>query len=302
MVATRVVQFARFGGPEVLELAHRTLPTPRDSEVLVRIRAAGANPVDYRIRQGKKLSDIELPYVGGRELAGTVVEVGPSVRSLAPGDEVFGSVPDGAFADFTVIDGRYLAKRPEAVPVVVAAGLALAGQTAWDALAAMQLSPSDSLFVSGATGGVGSILVQLARNRGITVYGSASVRNHPWLRGIGVIPVDYGQPMTEQLHQVAPQGFSGAIDLAGETAVSALIEAGVDPRRINSLAIAPEHFGTLRRGRGDTSLPTLNTLAALVADGSLTIPIEATFPLEQAADAFVLLETRHVRGKVVLET
>lgn len=296
----RVAQFASFGGPEVLEIGQMPLREPLADEVVVRVRAVGLNPVDYKIRRGERFPDLALPFVGGRELAGTVEQIGPEVSQLKVGDEVFGSIPDGALADAVVISSRYFALRPPTVSPEVAGGLALAGQTAWDALAAVELSAGDSLFVSAAAGGVGSILVQLAVSRGIQVTGSASLRNHDWLRERGVTPVEYGDGLLERLRANSPDAFTAAIDLQGNDSIRALLDLGQPASRINSIATEPTTFVTMRAGRGPTNIDTLDALAALVANGQVVIPIEAVYPLIEVADAFRQLEGGHLRGKIVV--
>ncbi len=301
----RAVRFDRFGGPEVLELVDEPLTEPAPGQVRIALRAAGLNPADYKRREGGPQYLVTLPTGIGRELAGVVEAVGPDVENLSIGDEVFGTVPDGAFQTHLVAAASYFALKPVRMPWPVAGGLALVGQTAWDALASQPLeraagAVAPTILVSAAAGGVGSVLSQLAVLRGIRVIGSASRANHEWLRSRGVEPVEYGPGLVDAVRALAPEGITAAFDLHGESAVRQFLELGIPPHRINTNAMDPSTFGIRRVGRGPTSIPTLDALAALVASGDIDLPIAASFEFDRVADAFRLLETGHLRGKVVI--
>jgi len=301
----RAVRFGRFGGPEVLELVDEPVAEPGPDQVRVSLRAAGLNPADYKRRGGGPQYEVTLPTGIGRELAGVVEAVGPGVRGLSIGDEVFGTVPDGAFQTRLVAGAGFFARKPAGLPWPVAGGLALVGQTAWDALASQPLEraaggPAPTILVSAAAGGVGGVLSQLAVLRGIRVIGSASLGNHDWLRSRGVEPVEYGPGLVEAVRALAPEGITAAFDLHGESAVRQFVELGIPPHRINTNAMDPSVFGVRRVGRGPTSIPTLDALAALVVSGDIELPIAASFEFDRVADAFRMLETGHLRGKVVI--
>lgn len=306
MVSNRVVRFSRFGGPEVLELVAEPLTEPGPSEVRVELRAAGLNPADAKRRDGGPQYSVAFPAGIGRELAGVIEAVGADVTRLAPGDEVFGTVPDGAFQTHLVADASLFARKPVALPWDVAGALALVGQTAWDALASQPLEPGGAgeprptIVVSAAAGGVGGVLSQLAVLRGIRVIGSASPANHDWLRSRGIEPVAYGPGLVAEVRELAPDGVTAAFDLHGQAAVRQFLELGIPPHRVNTNAMDPSEFGIRRVGRGPTSIPTLDALAALVVAGDLELPIAASFPFDEVADAFRRLETGHLRGKVVI--
>ncbi|MFC5501298.1 NADP-dependent oxidoreductase [Lysinimonas soli] len=303
-----VVRFSRFGGPEVLELLDEPIVEPGPGQVRVALRAAGLNPADAKRREGGPQYPVALPTGIGRELAGVVEAVGPTAvdavaqpgRPLAVGDEVFGTVPDGAFAQHLVADAGYFAPKPSALPWPVAGGLALVGQTAWDALASQQLTAGDTIVVSAAAGGVGGVLAQLAILRGVRVIGSASPANHAWLRSRGVEPVAYGPDLVAEVRALAPDGVTAAFDLHGEDAVRQFLELGIPPHRINTNATDPSRFGIRRVGRGATNLATLTALAELVVAGDVELPIEAEFPFDRVAEAFARLELGHLRGKIVI--
>ena len=301
----QVVRFSRFGGPEVLELVDEPLLAPGPGEVRIALRAAGLNPADYKRRRGGPQYAVALPGAGiGRELAGMVEAVGLAADGhggrLAVGDEVFGTVPDGAFQRHLVAAESSFARKPAELPWAVAGALALVGQTAWDALASQPVSGNSTILVSAAAGGVGGVLSQLAVLRGIRVIGSASPANHAWLRSRGIEPVEYGPGLLDEVRSLAPDGVTAAFDLQGSSTVRQFLELGIPPHRINTNAMDPSEFGIRRVGRGPTSIPTLEALAALVVSGDVELPIAASFAFEEVADAFRRLETGHLRGKVVI--
>jgi NADPH:quinone reductase-like Zn-dependent oxidoreductase len=306
----RAVRFSRFGGPEVLELVDEPLSEPGPDEVRVALRAAGLNPADVKRREGGPQYTVTLPTGIGRELSGVVEAVGPhgtgsQSRRLSVGDEVFGTVPDGAFQTHLVAAEEVFARKPAELAWAVAGGLALVGQTAWDALASQPLDAGngrggDTILVSAAAGGVGGVLSQLAVLRGIRVIGSASPGNHAWLRSRGIEPVEYGPGLIDAVRLLAPDGVAAAFDLHGASAVRQFLELGIPPQRINTNATDPSEFGIRRVGRGPTSIPTLDALAALVVSGDVELPIAASFGFDEVARAFRRLETGHLRGKVVI--
>lgn len=297
---SRIVRYHQFGGPEVLQLDETEVPVPSAGEVRVRFAAGGLNPVDWKIRSGRSRIQLPLPVSVGREFSGVVEAVGPGVDGLTVGDAVFGSIPQGAFADLVIAPASVVARVPEGVPLEVAAGLALAGQTAWDALESQHLQPGDVIVVSAAAGGVGGMLSQLAVARGIRVIGTASAANHEWLRSRGVEPVLYGDGLRERLAAAAPDGITAVFDQAGPETIETALAMGVAPERINTIAADASVYGVRNVGRGAVHPPTLDALAALVADGTLDVPIAATYPLSEVRAAFELLETGHLRGKIVV--
>lgn len=302
----RAVRFTEFGGPEVLELVPLQPAEPGPGQVRVRMVYAGLNPVDYKIRRGGGGYATTLPSGLGRELSGFVESTGAGVQVLAAGDAVFGTIDHGspsggALADTVVVDERVLAFLPDALGFDVAAGLGLAGQTAWDALASQELAAGDTVLVSAAAGGVGGIIAQLAVHAGMRVVGSASPGNHAWLRSRGVEPVAYGDGFVDAVRALVPDGATAAFDLHGREAVQQFLALGLAPERINSNAMgAAVPPGVQRVGRGAPSPATLATLAALVIDGALDVPIAGRFDLADVADAYRLLEGGHLRGKVVV--
>lgn len=299
-ISSRIVRYHAFGGPDVLQLEQVDVPPPGEGEVRARLVAGGLNPVDAKIRSGRSRIQLPLPVAVGREFSGIVEAVGPGIDDFALGDAVFGSIPQGAFADLVVAPASVVARVPEGVPLEVAAGLALAGQTAWDALESQSLQAGDVIVVSAAAGGVGGILGQLAVARGIRVMGTASDGNHEWLRSRGIEPVLYGDGLRERLAAAAPDGITAVFDQAGAETIEAALALGVAPERINTIATDASVYGVRNVGRGAVHPPTLDALAALVADGTLDVPIAATYPLSEVRAAFAFLEAGHLRGKVVV--
>jgi enoyl reductase len=302
----RVVTFSEFGGPDVLRVEQGPVEEPGPGQVRVRMAFAGLNPVDYKIRRGGPQYNTELPSRAGRELSGIVESTGPEVERLASGDAVFGAIPVGALADTVIVDEGNLAFVPEELPMDVAGGLALAGQTAWDALASQGITAGDTIVVSASAGGVGGILSQLAVHAGARVIGSASRANHDWLRSRGIEPVEYGPGLVAAVRALVDAKFDGqrptaAFDLHGAESVQQFLELGIPPQRINSNAMgAATPEGVQRVGRGGPSPDTLGTLAAMVVDGAVEVPIARRFPLARVAEAYEFLEQGHLRGKVVV--
>lgn len=298
--SSRAVVYHELGGPEVLQLEHVDVPPPGEGEVRVRFAAGGLNPVDAKIRGGRSRIQMPLPVAVGREFSGIIEAVGQGVERFSVGDAVFGSIPQGGFADWVVAPASIVARVPEGVALEVAAGLALAGQTAWDALESQNLGPGDVIVVSAAAGGVGGVLAQLAVARGIRVIGTASEANHEWLRSRGIEPVIYGAGLRDRLATTAPDGITAVFDQFGPETIEAALALGVPAERINTIATDATVYGVRNVGRGAVHPPTLDALAALVADGTLDVPIAAAYPLSEVRAAFAFLEAGHVRGKVVV--
>jgi len=202
-----------------------------------------------------------------------------------------------------VIEAENATPRPPGVPWEVAGGLFVAGATAWAVVRAVNLTAGDTVVVSGAAGGVGSLAVQLARRAGATVIGLASEHNHEWLRGHGVVPVTYGDGVADRIREAAPGGVDAFIDTVGAPYVELALELGVAADRIDTIAdfAAVSKYGVKADGNAvGASAATLAELAGLIDEGALELPIAATYPLDEVRDAFTELERNHTRGKIVL--
>jgi NADPH:quinone reductase-like Zn-dependent oxidoreductase len=303
----KAVRFDHYGGPEVLEVVDVDAPAPGEGEVVVRVEATAINPGEAAIRSGAlhALWPATFPSGEGSDLAGVVTEVGSGVDAVSVGDEVIGYTDERAsHAELVAVDAEHLTPRPGAVPWEVAGSLYVVGATAYAAVRAVGLREGDVVVVSGAAGGVGTLVVQLARNAGATVVGLASEDHHDWLREHGALPVTYGDGVAERIRTAAGARVDAFIDLFGSGYVELAIELGVTPERIDTIAdpTAPErHPGVKIDGNlAGASPETLAELAALIAEGRLEVPIARVYPLAEVREAYTELERRHTLGKIVL--
>jgi NADPH:quinone reductase-like Zn-dependent oxidoreductase len=302
----KAVRFDEYGAVDVLKVADVPAPEPGPGQVLIKVKAAGINPGEAKIREGllHERWPATFPSGQGSDLAGVVERLGPDVTGLAEGDEVIGWVDTrSSQAEYAVVEASHLTPKPASVPWEVAGGLPVAGVTAWAAVRAVALHSGDALVVSGAAGGVGSLAVQLAKREGAIVVGLAGQANHAWLEAHGVIPVTYGNGVVDRIRNAAPK-VDAFIDTYGDDYVElAINELGVDPARVDTVVRfdAAEKYGVKAEGSAvGASAQTLRELAELIANGELEVPIEATYPLSQVREAYQQLEGGHGRGKIVL--
>lgn len=296
---SRAVRFSEHGGPEVLEFAQMDEPHAGPGQVRVRVEAAGMNPYDSKVRSG--LIPTTLPSGQGGEFAGVVDEVGADVDQVRTGDEVLGWTMAKAQADFVVVDQARVALKPDELDWATAGGLGLVANTAWRATASLGLGPDDTVLVTGAGGGVGILSAQFALAAGATVVGTARADDHEFLRGLGVIPVTYGNGELDALRAAAP-AYTAALDGAGRRGVESALALGVAPARINSVAdrAAGDELGIGNVGGGKKTAEELARFARDAASGSLVLPVQETFPFEDVAAAYRAFESTHVLGKFVL--
>ncbi len=298
----RAVSYSEYGGPEVLQVVDLPDPEVGEGSVRVRVRAAGLNPFDYKVRRGGYLPSHTLPSLQGAEFAGDVDAVGDGVTGWAAGDEVLGWVGRGAQAELVVVPAKNLARKPASLAWAAAAGIGLVGNTAKRSTESLGLGDADTVFVSGASGGVGLLSAQFALRTGAKVVGSAGVAHHDFLAGLGIVPVAYGDGMLDRLREAAPQGFTAMLDTIGGESIEAGLALGIPPERINTIAdsASAQTYGLNTVGGGGKTSAELEELAVELADGRLVLPVRAAFPLDQVTDAFRELESRHGSGKVVL--
>ena len=305
----KAVRFDEYGDVDVLTVADVPVPDPGAGQVLVRVKAAGINPGEAKIREGLLHArwPATFPSGQGSDLAGVVDRLGPGVTTAAAGDEVIGWVDTrSAQAEYAVVDAGNLAGKPADVPWEVAGALGVAGFTAWAAVRAVNLKTGDTVAVSGAAGGVGSLTVQLARRIGATVVGIAGQHNQEWLREHGAIPVRYGEDLVGRIFDAlltTPQVDAFIDTYGGDYVEFAINELGVEPSRVDTIVRfdAVREYGVKSEGNAvGASAATLEELAQLIAAGELEVPIAATYPLDQVREAYARLATGHVRGKIVL--
>ncbi|MEU4191440.1 NADP-dependent oxidoreductase [Kribbella sp. NPDC026611] len=300
----QAVVFEEFGGPEVLTVQEVPEPHAGPGQVRIKVHAAGVNPIDFKVRRGytKGFIDPVFPAIPGLEVAGVVDEAGEGA-GFAVGDEVVGWSDGGSYAEYAIAGD--VARKPAGVSWAQAVGVPVAGATAQRVLDLLKVKSGETILIHGAAGAVGSVATQLAKLAGLTVVGTASPKNHEFLRGLGAIPVEYGDGLVERVREAAPQGVDAVFDTAGQGGLQESIELRGGTDRIVTIAdFAAAELGIEVSAVG-TATPdeVRSTLAAqlqAVADGKLTIRVAETFPLPDAAKAQELSEGGHPQGKLVL--
>lgn len=285
----------------MLRLVELPLPEPGAAEVRIRVCASGVNPSDWKRREGlyRAHDDVAFPAGVGVEAAGVVEAIGEGVGNAQPGEAVFG------FGSNTAAEHALLShwvRKPEAMTFEEAAGLPVTSETALRALGDLDIAAGQTLLVSGAAGGVGSAVVQLARHAGLTVIGTASERNHAALRELGAIPTTYGPGLAERVRGLAPNGVDRALDVAGHGVVPVLIELVGRASQVVSVAdFSAEALGA-KFSRGPPSAPqhVLEEIVRLWSEGVLRARIDRVFPLERTAEAHDVSQSGHAAGKLII--
>jgi NADPH:quinone reductase-like Zn-dependent oxidoreductase len=303
----KAVRYDDYGGIDVLQVVDVDRPVPGPGEVLVRVKAAGINPGEAKIRDGllAEMWPSTFPSGQGSDLAGVVEELGDGVTGFAVGDEVIGWTDNRASqAEFVVVEAEHLVPKPAGVSWEAAGGLFVVGATAYAAVRAVAAGPGDVVVVSGAAGGVGSIAVQLAARAGATVIGLASPANHEWLASHGATGVAYGDGVADRILAAAGGRVDAFIDTVGGDYVELALSLGVQPERIDTIAnfAAKEKYGVKTDGNAaGSSADVLAELAGLIDKGQLEIPVAGVYPLTEVRAAYTELEKGHTHGKIVLE-
>ncbi|MET9684060.1 NADP-dependent oxidoreductase [Streptomyces coeruleorubidus] len=298
------------GGPEVLKEVEVERPAPRPNEVLVRVRAAGINPTDWKHRAtGGFLG--EPPFVLGWDVSGVVEAVGIGVAAFAPGDEVFGMLPypfgHGSHAEYVIAPVRALARKPAAIDHVQAGALPLVSLTAWQALTEhADVRPGQRVLIHAAAGGVGHVAVQIAKERGAYVIGTASAGKHEFLREIGVDEaVDYRETDFAE----AVKDVDVVLDtIGGDNSLRSLrvlrpggVVVSILPGGSDDFYREAERLGVRAvRMLVDADRTGMETIAELAETGRLRATIAGTFPLSAAAEAHASGDTGRTTGKLVL--
>lgn len=293
------------GGPEVQEFLDLDMPTPMPGELLVEVRAAGVNPVDWKIRSGMfgNASEGDLPAVLGSEVSGVVRGVGKDVDGFAENDEIFGSVApgSGAFAEYTLVTAGAAARKPPQVSFNDAATLPVAAATAYDGVTQLGLKEGQTLLINGIGGGVGVAAAQIARDLGMNVIGTGSEDKRTMVETLGATLIPSGDGVADRIRQIMPDGVDAILDLAGGDALRAVAELVSDKTKLISAGdFSVDELGGHVIERDRTSR-VLEIVAGLVADGKLDPHVEDVRPLDEAADAVAAVEIGHARGKVVVE-
>ncbi|MFD9130348.1 zinc-binding alcohol dehydrogenase family protein [Kitasatospora sp. NPDC059571] len=299
---SKAITFSEYGAPEVLRLSEVTPPEPGPGQVRIRVRAASINPLDLKIRSGRMagVRPAQFPERPGLDVAGVVDEAGEGATA-AVGDEVLGVALGGGYSEYALLD-RPVAK-PEEVSFETAAALVTVGETAYRCLHQLGAEPGETLLIHGAGGSVGTVAVQLATARGITVVATAGEHDLDRLTALGATAVRYGEGWAERVRAAAPQGVDRVLDTSGAGVLAESVALTGDAARVLTIAdmTAAEHGVRFSSGGPADRLPqALPELAGLAAEGRLDLPIGATYPLADAARAHADIEARRTRGKAVL--
>ena len=303
-MARRVI-FEHFGEIDQLTVVEGPAPEAGAGQVRVRVAYAGLNPVDWMLLSGGRGPTAPtLPSGNGNDFSGVVDQVGEDVRDFRAGDLVFGGSRFHAQADYVVVDASRLHHLPTGLGLDAAGGLQITGRTAVAAVRAIGPTATDTVFVSAAAGGVGVLAAQLAHATGAHVIGSASRENHGFLRGLGIVPVDYREGMWDRLRELAPTGVSAAVSTRDVDEVRGLVQFGVPAHRIDAIAAGPgaADLGAQTAGVAAALPGDLDALARAIARGAVVAPIDSVHDLEHVRRAYAHLRKGHLRGKVLLRT
>ena len=312
----KAIVINEFGGREVLKHTDVPVPEPGEGEVLVRVKAAGVNPVDWKIRAGylKDFYPYKLPIILGWDLAGVVEKVGYSARRFTPGDEVYAYcrrpvIQHGTYAEYVAASESYLAARPRTISFEESASIPLAALTAYQSvLDAVKLKAGESILILAASGGVGSFAVQFAKIAGANVIALASSKNHAYLKELGAdTTVDYASgDFRDAVKSVTPQGVDVVFDCFGAEALAKGYDCMKRGGRAVSILVRECRESAAKAGAShhyvfvEPNVPELDYIRSLVEAGKLKVRLSATFPLAEAAKAHEAMETGHTRGKIAL--
>ena len=306
----KAVVYREFGGPDALEITDVPEPRVGPDWVLISVRAVSVNPVDWKLAGGMldALMETHFPSIPGWDVAGVVESVGPAVRRLAPGDEVYGyvrkdTIHGGTYAEKVAAPLRTVTLKPKNMDFTQASAVPLAGLTAYQTLIHdLQIAAGETVVIHAAAGGVGSFAVQIAVAQGARVIGTASEKNHDYLKSLGAIPVTYGEGLVERVREIAPDGVDAVLDLIGGDALMespALLSQKSAGRLVSVTNPVVKELGGIM-GDVHPDVTDLDAITKLVEAGKITVDVSAVYPLEEVAKAWTENMTGHTRGKIVL--
>jgi len=298
--------FTRYGGPETEAFVEADRPVPGPGQILVAVRVASVNPIDWKLRTGYRppaLGEPVLPAVFGSEVSGVVEEIGADVAGFAVGDEVFGNTVAGGYAEYALLPAALTAHKPAGLSFADAATLPVAAATAYDGVRQLDLPSGATLLVTGAGGGVGAAAVQIARAEGVRVLGVASAGKKDFVEALGAVHVPSGPGWTERAAAAAADGVDAVYDLVGGEVLTEAAQLLTDRTKLVTAGAPPEvvaELGGARVARARTAA-VLDAVAQLVVNGDLDPHVIRRFPLDEAGEALRAVEEGHARGKVVIE-
>lgn len=305
----RAMTYPEYGNPDILQLNDVPVPKVGPGSILIRVERAAVNPVDWKVMAGglDPMLDAVFPVIPGWDVVGTVEATGPDTPEFSAGDRVAAYarkevVHGGTYAEYVAVPAESAAVVPADVDIDTAASIPLVGGTALRALETVQLSPDDTLLIHGASGGVGHIAAQLAVDYGTTVIGTASPKNHDRLRELGVTPVAYGDGLEDRVREIAPGGITAVVDFVGGVLDQSLALLGEDHgNRLVSIADSDveDHGGRWVWVRPDGG--RLHYLLEKVSEGAVSVHIDRTFPLAEAAEALEVSKSGEANGKLVID-
>lgn len=299
---SKVFVFNRYGGPEGQELIDRPAPEPGAGELGVEVRAAGVNPVDWKLRAGHFGQDQQLPAPMGWEVAGVVTAVGSGVEGFAVGDEILGPVAPGhgGFAEHTIVRALDAVAKPEEVSFTDAATIPVAAATAYDGTHQIELEAGQTLLILGIGGGIGLMAAQIGKIHGFAVLGTASESKREMVESVGATLVPYGDAVVSHLREIAPDGVHLILDLVGGEALRQVAELATSPSRIISAA-DPETATDLGGSALKRTTEAMVKITEVIEYGLVDPHVTERFPLERAGEAIAAVESGHATGKVVVE-
>lgn len=306
----KAMVYRAFGGPNSLEMTEVAEPRVGPDWVKIAVRAVSVNPVDWKLAAGHldALLETHFPAIPGWDVAGVVEQVGPAVRTFAPGDEVYGyvrkdTIHGGTYAEKVAAPLRTVALKPKNLDFAHAAAVPLAGLTAYQTLIHdLRIRAGETVLIHAAAGGVGSFAVQIAVAMGVNVIGTASEENHGYLRSLGAVPVTHGHGLVDRVLELVPGGVDAALDLIGGEALTdspAMLKPDSRGRLVSITSPSVKELGGIM-GDVHPDVTDLNAITALVEEGKIKVTLAASYPLSQAARAWHENMTGHTRGKIIL--